>query len=503
MSEINNKRIAINTLYLYVRMFVIMGVTLFTARIVIRALGIDDYGIYNIVGGVVVLFSFINIALRSSIQRFISYELGRHDMVEVHKIFNLSLYGIGIVSIGCFIFAETIGYWFLNNKLNIPDTKIYAANWVFQFSVFTFIVNLFQTLYQATIISYEKMSFFTWYSSAEVILKLVVALLIDYCESNRLIIYSSFILIVSVISLIASSFYCHSILQIPIRKFKDKKKLNSIMSLSGWGMINSSTVIIAQQGGNILINIFGGIIANGAYGIANQVSAAIYQFVSNFQSAFNPQIVKSYSSKEYAEMFKLIIRSSKISFYLLLIIAVPFFIGCGEILRIWLGEEPVYASGFCKLLLIYFLIDASQAPLWMLINATGRVRTYQIWAGSITLLNIPISWLVLHFGGTVFWVFIVRIILNFLCAIIRPLYVTHLIRKFSISQYFSEVVLPIIKVILISLILVGVVEYLKLSNVMVNMSICFILTVGVIWKVGLQNNERRTLKKMLFRFLRK
>lgn len=483
-------------------MFVIMGVTLFTSRIVIRTLGIDDYGIYNIVGGIVILFSFINISLRSAIQRFISYDLGQHDIEEVHKVINLSLLGILIISIICTIISETIGIWFVNNKLDIPENRMYAANWVYQLSVLTFILNLLQTPYQATIISYEKMSFFTWYSVAEVFMKLGVAAFIFYCGESKLITYAILMLAVNVISLILTAGYCHKILKVPIRRYHDKKKFFAIMSFSGWGMVNSSTVIIAQQGGNILLNFFGGVVANGAYGIANQVSAAVNQFVSNFQNAFNPQIIKSFASNEHNEMFRLIVCSGKISFYLLLIITIPFFVNCGEILQLWLGEEPMYATGFCNLMLIYFLVDASQAPLWMLINASGKVKIYQIWSGTITLCNIPISALILYNGGSIYWIFGIRVLLNCICAIIRPLYVKHLISDFSLRQYFLGCVWPIIKVGLLVIGMIAFIYTAEIQRTFLCIAICTMITVVIIWKIGLLKTERNTLSKMAIKLLR-
>lgn len=447
--QINNKRIAKNTLFMYIRMFIILVVTLYTARIVIRTLGIDDYGIYNIVGGVVVLFSFVNISLRSAFQRFISYELGKEDIQNSNKIIGSSFIIVLIFSFIFLILAETIGLWFVYHKLVIPADKMTAALWVYQFSILTFILNLFQTPYQAIIISYERMSFYAGYSIVESALKLIVAFLLVIASSNLLIIYAGLGLCVAIISTIITAVYCHKKLEIPVRSKGTRQQLASLFHYSGWSMANSSTVIVAQQGGNIILNLFVGVIANGAYGIANQVTAAINGFVANFQSAFNPQITKSYSAGEYNNLFKLINRTSLLSFCLLAVISVPFFIECDYILTLWLGECPKYAVVFCNLMLVYFLIDSCQAPLWMLIYATGKVKSYQIWSGIITLLNIPIAALLLYLGFSAYWVFIVRLILNATIAIIRPFYTHKLVNDFSVLNYGKEALLPILKVILI------------------------------------------------------
>lgn len=456
--QINNKRIAKNTLFMYIRMFVILVVTLYTARVVIRTLGIDDYGIYNIVGGVVVLFSFVNISLRSAFQRFISYELGKEDIQNSNKIIGSSFTIVLIFSFIFLILAETIGLWFVYYKLVIPTDKMTAALWVYQFSILTFILNLFQTPYQAIIISYERMSFYAGYSIVESALKLIVAFLLVMASSNQLIIYAGLGFCVAIISTVITAVYCHKKLEIPVRSKGTRQQLVSLFHYSSWSMANSSTVIVAQQGGNIILNLFVGVIANGAYGIANQVTAAINGFVSNFQSAFNPQITKSYSARGYQDLFKLINRTSLLSFCLLAVISVPFFIECDFILTLWLGECPEYAVGFCNLMLVYFLIDSCQAPLWMLIYATGKVKAYQIWSGIITLFNIPIAALLLYIGLSAYWVFIVRLVLNSIIAIIRPFYTHILVNDFSVLNYGKEVLLPVFRIVLIcfAIIIIGI-----------------------------------------------
>lgn len=459
--KVDNKRIAKNTLYMYLRMFIILAVTLYTARVVIRTLGIDDYGIYNIIGGVVVLFSFINVSLRSGIQRFVAYELGRGDADKTNRVIATSFVIVGIFSIIFFIVSETIGLWFVQNKLVIPQDRAAAVFWVYQFSVLTFIINLVQTPYQATIIAYEKMSFYAGYSIVEVLLKLIIAFLITVATIDKLIIYAALVFAVSIISLLIIAIYCHRGLSVPVKLTGYKEQLSSLFSYSGWSMMNSSTVIVAQQGGNILLNMFIGVAANGAFGIANQVTAAINGFVANFQSAFNPQITKSYSAGEYDALFKLINRTSLFSFCLLAIIAVPFLIESDYVLSLWLGECPQYAVGFCNLMIIYFLIDAAQAPLWMVIHATGKVRFYQIWSGTITLLNIPIAWYLLYNGFSAYCVFTVRVALNGIIAIIRPFYAHHLVREFSILQFTRGTLLPIFKITIICAGIIGLGLFFK------------------------------------------
>lgn len=502
-TQINSKRIAKNTLYMYLRMFVILAVTLYTARVVIRTLGIDDYGIYNIVGGVVVLFSFINISLRSAIQRFISYELGQSNIENTHKIIGTSFIIVGIFSLGFLLLAEIVGLWFVYNKLVIPDGKLNAALWVYQFSILTFIVNLFQTPYRAIIISYEKMSFYAGYSIIEAGLKLLVAFMLVIATVNRLILYSVLGCLVAIISIVIVAIYCHRKLSIPFRTYGSKQQLSALFSYSGWSMANSSTVIVAQQGGNIILNMFVGVVANGAFGIANQVTAAINGFVANFQSAFNPQIIKSYSAKEYGDLFKLINRTSLLSFCLLAVIAVPFFIECDYILGLWLGECPEYAVGFCNLMIVYFLIDAFQAPLWMLIYATGKIKVYQIWSGLITLMNIPLAAILLYIGFSAYWVFIVRVALNGITAIIRPFYVHSLVREFSLKKFAKYSLLPIFRILCICAVVIyfGYVSKNIISPVL-TIIISILATFILIASVGIKKEDRGIIMTMVRRKLK-
>lgn len=494
---INNHRIAKNTLYMYIRMFLILGITLFTARVIINTLGIDDYGIYNVIGGVVVLFSFVNISLRTSFQRFFSYELGKNHTEEIHKIMSSCLVIVTLFSFIFLILSETLGLWFVLNKLVIPENRLTAALWVYQFSIATFILNLYQTPFQAIIIAYEKLSFYALYSIVDVVMKLLVAYAIYLSPIDKLILYGALGVMVSIISVFFACIYVLHHLNINLKAKIHPAIIKPIFSYAGWSMTNSSCVIVTQQGGNILLNMFFGVIANGAFGIANQVSAAINGFVSNFQSAFNPQIVKSYAAQENEALYRLINRASLFSFYLLLIISVPFFVECDYILKVWLGETPLYAGIFCQLMICYFLIDAAQAPLWMLINATGNIRTYQIWSGTLTLLNLPLAGLILYLGNTAYWVFIVRVGLNLLTAIIRPIYVHNLVKQFPLSKYLIECILPIFKVLII---MIGILYYIKfLVTILpiIRILISIFITILIVCFFGVNKNDKFLLYKMI------
>lgn len=500
----NNKRIAKNTLYLYIRMIITLVVTLYTSRVILKNLGIEDFGIYNVIGGVIVLFSFISVALRVATQRFVSYELGLGEKGNPNRVFCMSLQCLFIIAVLVVVLAETVGLWFVNTKLDIPVVRMEAAAWVYQITILSFIANLFVVPFQATIIAYEKMSFYAYVSIIDVVLKLGVALLISVCSFDKLIAYALLLLVVNCISVLLSAFYCQRVIKIgSFRIVKDKELFKQIMSFSGWSMVNGGAVITAQQGGNILLNIFNGVVANGAYGIANQVANAIYHFVSNFQSAFQPQIVKQYAAGEHDGLSLLMNRASVFSFYLLLIIAVPFCVSSEFILTFWLGEAPQYTAGFCQLMLLYFLIDALEAPLWMLIGATGKMKVYTIWSAAITVFNIPLSWVLLKNGFSVYWVFIVRASLNYLCGIIRPLYVRYLVKTFSLRKYIKALVKPLT----VTAIIGGLVLLYYSSPIYIHplprIFISFGITFIVIWICGFNQGEKQWIRNVVMTKLRK
>lgn len=480
-------------------MIVSMAVSLYTSRVIIQVLGIDDYGIYNIVGGVIVLFSFVCTSLKNSTQRFLSFELGKGDNDELNRVMSMSLLCHLLYAAIFLVLALTVGWWFVVEKLNIPDSRSQAALVVYFVSVITFIFSVFQAPYQAAIISHEKMSFYAFISILDVVLKLFIVYALIISNGDKLIVYSVLVLVVTIVSLIVSMFYCYKKLPYRAPKLvKDKELFKKFFGYTGWSMFTGCAYIGAQQGGNILVNIFKGVAANGAFGIANQVTNILYGFVSNFQSAFNPQIVKSYSAGQTKEMLSLINRSSYFSYYIFLIIAVPVLVEIDFLLDIWLGGVPEYASTFCRLLLIYFLVDSIEAPLWMLIGATGKMKLYSIWLGVITLVNIPLSWYLLSIGWSIYWVFIIRVLINVVIAIIRPFHVQYLVKEFSLKEYCKN---ALARPMMASLVIFPIVWLLYFygSNLhpMAIMISSFIITAIVIWIIGLNTADRIVIVRLL------
>ena len=491
MADVNNKLIFKNTVFLYLRMFIVMFVGLFTSRIVLQTLGIEDYGIYNIVGGIVVLFSFINNALRNATQRYISYEIGKNEEGNWQKVLNVGISCHICIAIVLLILAETIGLWFLETQLNIPDDRMNAARVVYQFTILTFIIQIFQVPYNATIISHEKMSFYAYVSIIESVLKLAVAYAIVVSCKDKLIVYSAALALVSLILLCLYIYYCRVKLHSCRYKFeRDKEVFKSLMNFSGYSMFNGAANLFSYQGSNLFINIFKGVAANAAFGVASQVSSIIYSFVSNFQSAFQPQIVKLYASKETVSLNTLLNRASIISYYLLLIIAIPFCLEADYVLHLWLGVVPEYSVSFCILLLLFYLIEAISAPLWMLIYATGRIKFYTIWSAVLVILNLPISWGLLTLGYPIYIVFVVRVGINILVSVAR-LFHLGILEKFDVKSYIKQVIFPSF-LTTVSAIALCVLFKIIFTTIHPLVSILYAIVISgmMIWIIGLRRTER-------------
>ena len=407
------KLIAKNTLMLYFRQILIMLVSLYTVRVVLNVLGAEDYGIYNVVAGVVVLFSFVNNAMASGTQRFLNYSLGENDLKKTQDIYSASLLIHLSISIFFIILAETAGLWFVSNKLNIPENRLSVAVIAYQFSVATCVFNILKVPYNAVIIAYEKMSFFAWISIIEAILKLSVTFIISFVKFDKLVFYSFLLSCISFIIALAYKFFCNKEFEIAhFKKVSDKGLIKNLISFSGWNLFGATANMCNTQGTNIVLNIFTNVTVNAAMGIANQVNTAVYSFVSNFQTAFNPQIVKSWASKDYDFFHSLLIKSSKYSFYLLYIIVLPLWLNADFILSFWLKNVPDYAVSFVRLILIWSLVESINGPLYMAAHATGNIKLYQIVIGIINLFNLPLVIIAFIFGANPYWLFYIRIALN-------------------------------------------------------------------------------------------
>ena len=488
ITESNNKRIAKNTLFLYIRTLLVLGVSLFTVRIVLEVLGVADYGIYNVIGGVVVMLSFLSNSMSSASQRFFAYELGKKNIDGVEKIFK-SLILIYLCTALVFLIAgETVGLWFVNNKMNIPADRMNAANWVYQFSLLAFIVSIFRIPYNALIIASEKMKIFAYTSILEVVLKLLAVYILILFSFDKLKLYAILIFIVTLIVTLVIKFYCTK--EFKESKFSflwEPKLLKELLSFSGWSLFGNLSLVLKDQGTNILLNIFFGPIVNAARGIAYQISVSISQFVTNFTLAANPQIIKYYANNEKNKLFELIFRSSRMAFFLLFIISMPLLLETHFILFIWLKEVPEFVVLFTQLVLVNSLIDAHVAPLVTSALATGKIKYYQVTVGGLQLLNLPLSYLFLHLGFPPEVPFIISIILSLLNVFIRLLFLKKMI-NLHLLYFIRDVLVRIIIVSFIAYILPILVQsqfnegwtrFIIVSSVGVLSSLSFIYLLGL------------------------
>lgn len=439
----NNKRIVKNTLYMYFRMLFIMCVTLYTSRIILHTLGVEDFGIYNIVGGVVVLFSFINQALSSGTQRHISFELGKKNG-NITAVFSACLNVHIWLSLIIFIFAETVGLWFVNTQMNFPEGRMTAINWVYQFSVLTCIINIIRVPYNAAIIAYEYMSFYAYIGIIEAIMKLAIVFLLNIFLIDKLFLYAFLLFIVSCIVTFGFYLFCKIRLKyIHLIKIENKSRYKFILSFSGWAMFGSVATIGLQEGINIIINIFYGVILNAAVGIANQVNSAVAQFVGGFQQALNPQLVKSQAEEDHDRQFDLIFKSAKFSYLIMIVIAFPLFLNLNYILSLWLGKFPAHTLEICQLIIIGALIECLSGPLWLTIFATGRIKAYQIVISSLFMLNIPLSYIIGKSGMASEVMFVIRNLTYVAALFIRLIFIKKM-TLMSIHSFIKAVIYPIL-----------------------------------------------------------
>lgn len=449
----NSKRIARNTFLLYVRMFFMMGISLYTSRVVLAALGESDFGIYNVVGGFVLMFSFISGAMATATQRFLSFEIGKDEEGNVRSLFSAAVIIHVILSIIILILAETVGLWFLNNQMNFPSDRYNAANWVFQFSVITFMVNVISVPYNAAIIAYEKMAAFAYVSIVEAILKLLVVYLLVISSFDSLILYAVLLAFIAIMVRVIYGVYCSKIFTECRCDWKWNKEYGGkMMAFVSWNLIGSTAEIAKEQGVNVVLNIFFGATVNAARGVAYQVLIAIRRFVDNFQMAMKPQIVKLYASDEKSEMFRLVFNGSKLSFLMLLTLSLPVMIEAPFILNLWLKNVPDYTVIFLRLILISVLIDSLSGTLIASMHASGKVRDFQIIVGGISLLTLPLVYIFFKLGYPPYTAMYIGIVISVCCHFARLILLNKSI-GFPVGQFLREVTFKVLLVSLLSIIL--------------------------------------------------
>lgn len=502
----DHKRMARNTALLYFRMFLMMCIALYTSRVVLHALGIEDYGIYNVVGGVVLLFSFINDGMTVSTLRFLTFELGRGNHERLHAVFVTSVNIHLLISLLIILLGETVGLWFLFEKMVIPPERMTAALWCYQFSIFTAVVNIMSFPYNAAIVAHEKMSAFAYISILDATLKLLLVYLLMVFNYDRLILYAILFACEKLMIRMVYNIYC-------TRHFKEcryqwiyqKGLFKDMASFAGWSVWGNFAYVAVLQGIDLLLNMFFGPVINAARAIAIQVQSAVSQFAKNFQMAINPQITKTYASGQMQNVHNLIIMSSKITFYLLLILCIPLILETPKILQLWLSEYPDYSVSFVRLMLMTLIVELISNPLSTSIEATGRIKRYALINGSLILLILPIAYLALWMGYDPWSVFVVQLCIAVVACIVRLCIVMSMI-KMSIKEYLIMVVKPCFEVLILSAIIPFTMKIYGgpgLMYTILTIVIAIILTITVCYLAGLTSDERNLIKSFITKKMRK
>lgn len=490
----NNKRIAKNTLLLYFRSLLLLGLSLYTSRIVLKALGVEDYGVYNIVGGFVAMFHMITGTLATATQRFITFSLGRGDDAKVRKIFSNSLLLHIILGAIIVMLLEVFGMWFMETKLNIPIERLNAAKIVLQCSILTMFVTMISVPFNALIIAHEKMNAFAYIGIFEGVLKFSVAYFLLYWHEDKLITYGILLLCVSIIVRVLYSSYC-------TRKFEESRNTNwridkdifkEMFSFSGWNLFGQASMVFRNQGIDVLLNIFFGVTVNAAKGVCNQVQQGVYQLVSNFQTAVRPQLTKAVAQNDSIRIFSLTIQGSRFSFYMMSLFTLPIIVSCNELLSLWLTSVPDYAVLFVQWTMFYLLLDTQSRFLMHNIMSTGNIRNYQIVIGTTKMLTLPFAYLALVLWGSPLVGILANIVIEIVCMFERLYYNKKQI-GLPVIRFLYNAFFKCFAIILLPFMLSMAFHTLVSDNLIINILLSLGLTTLFIFFLGLNRPERQMM----------
>lgn len=502
----NYNRIAVNTVMLYFRMLLIMLVSLYIVRILLAALGQEDYGLYNVIGGIVVMFSFLTHVLSSASQRFFAYDIGQGNYNQLSKTYSTIILLFVLVIAVIILLAETIGLWFLHNKMTIPQERMTAANWVYQFSILSFCWKVFTSPYQAIIIAHERMNIYAYVGIAEVLLQLILVLILQNVEQDRLMVYS--LLMFLIVFIINSLYIAYAKLRYKQIRFVtnwDKSLFGKVVSYSGWTLFGAFASLARSQGINIILNVYFTPVVNAARGIAHNVNSSVSSFSGNFYTAVKPQIVKYYAQGDLESCYKLVFRSSKMSFILIYTLVLPAMFYTPEILTLWLKEYPDNTVVFTRLILVVALVSSLANPLITFNQATGNIKVFQIIISLIFLSNLPLSIVAFEFGARPVYAFVISICVSIVAFIARIIIIRYQ-HHFPAFNYIKEVVLRILVSIIVTLSIMWVWHHqcdnsssiiLLIINIILSLIFTMIFTFYICLDASEKSSIFRTIKKSL------
>lgn len=498
-----NKKILKNTLFLYIRMLLIMGVSLYTSRIVLKELGVSDFGIYTVVGGFISLFAFLNSAMTAATQRYITIDLGKKDFQALQKTFSATLTIHFMIGFLVLILAETIGLWYVNYKMVFPDDRIMAVNVVYQFSVATTILGIIQIPYNSLLIAHEKMNIYAYVGIAEAILKLSIVFLLVYFGNDKLITYAILTFVVALGIRLFYQFYCRKNYAESIYHFEwNAAYIKELFIYSGWNLFGNLAVVVKGQGSNLILNFFYGTTVNAAFGIMTTVNSAVNSFINNFQIASNPQIVKLYANDQKKEMEKLIFQTSKFSFFLSLVMIAPIYFNMDFLLKIWLVDVPRYTAEFSKMILLVLLVETISKPIMTGINATGKIKIYHLALGLMNLLIIPITLVMMKIDlikdpSNILLIWLIFSVLSLFARIGFAKSTMQL----NLKSFFKKVMIPICLVFSVSFFIgFQIDKYFPVNSILllvINLILITIINIIFMLLLGVNKIERSVLTQLL------
>lgn len=499
-SSSSNQRIAKNTLLLYIRTILVMLVALYTSRVVLNVLGVDDYGVYNVVGGVVAMFSIISGALSTAISRYITYELGKGQKESLRSVFSTSVIVQLFIAIIVLILCEIMGVWFMTHKLVIPDGRMHAATWVLHCSMLAFAINLISVPYNATIIAHERMDAFAYISIFEVILKLGIVYMLYLSPFDKLISYAVLTVSVALIIRLTYGLYCkHKFEECRGRIIYDRKVFKEMLGFATWNFISNGVYVFNTQGVNMLINVFFGVALNAARGLASQVESAVATFVNNFTTAINPQITKSYAMGNLNRMHYLVCKGAKFSYMLLFVFSLPFLFETEFILRVWLKQVPDYAALFTRLAFIQAMAGVLGNTCYTACLATGNIKKYTLYVSSVAVMVFGFTWLCYALGTPVETVYYIYII-DWIILLFVKLFQAKKLTGLNPTKFFDEVVVKILAVSALSLISPCLIcHYVEPSiyRFFFSSIVSILISLGIVYRIGLTSGERTTVNNRI------
>lgn len=499
----NGQKIVGNTIVLYLRLFAIIVLSFYTSRVLLQTLGIEDFGLYNIVGGIAAMFASLKSSFASATQRFYNYEIGKRGNTSgVTEIFNMSMaIHIGIAVI-LFVVLEVVGIYMINNVLSIPTDRLHAANIILQITIVSTMISTVSIPFDAMLMAREKMGYYALISVIDAIAKLGLILLLRYLDGDMLIYYGMIMLLISILNLAMSSVYCFA--HFPDCKFRanyDKTKFKEMFVFGGWNFAGNVGFSMCQEVNNFFLNIFGGVVANASRGVVYQLRAAIMQFLSNALIALRPQATQEYAAQNYGAFFQIVSQATKMVYFIALCMALPLFIYAEDVFALWLEEVPQYAVIFLRVILIHMMIRSFHEPIDLIYKSVGKLKGYQLISLCTQVAILPISYIALKQGAHIYWVFINMCIAEIIELVLIVCFASRY--GLNIKDYLRSAIMPILGVTMVSAILAILVSLWLNSHFIVSIVIVIITTIITIICVGFNRQERSNIKALILKMIKR